>query len=54
MARKSFYAGLIKSRELHAKRYVNGFPLRFDDQTSKARGFDRSSLVREGSERRGI
>ena len=54
MARKSFYAGLIKSRELQAKRYVNGFLLTFDDQTLKARGFDRSSLVREGSERRGI
>ena len=54
MARKSFYAGLIKSRELQAKRYVNGFLLDFDDQTLKARGFDRSTLLREGSSRRGI
>jgi len=54
MAKTSFYAGLIKSRELQAKRYVNGFLLTFDDQTLKSRGFDRSTLVREGSERRGF
>lgn len=48
MARKSFYAGLIKSREMQAKRYVNGYLLKLDDDALKASGFDRSTLLREG------
>ena len=54
MAKNSFYAGLIKGREMQAKRYINGYLLTLDDNTLKANGYDRASLVRQGATRTGL
>lgn len=54
MARKSFYAGFIEARERQAKRYVNRYLLSLDDDTLKSHGFDRATLIREGTATRGL